>query len=176
MVIHCLWVIGKSEGKGFGGALVEECIEDARRSRMAGVAMAVSEGNWLAGKRALGRCGFKAVDASPPSFTLMVKKLRPGPEPSFPRDWTTRAARFGTGLTIISSGQCPYHPNAGRILLEAAARKKAEARIVEFLTAADVQTRSPSPYGAFGLVLDGRLAGHHYLGIEDALGLLDRRP
>jgi GNAT superfamily N-acetyltransferase len=174
MVIHCLWVIGKSKGKGFGAALLDECVKDARRAGMLGVAMVTSGGNWLAGRELLERRGFKAVDAAPPSFTLLVKKLRPGPDPSFPHDWAARAARFGKGLTILSSGQCPYHPDAGRILLDAAARKKIKARVVKFRTAADVQARSPSPYGVFSIVFNGRLVGYHYLGEEDALGLLAR--
>lgn len=176
MVIHCLWVVGKSKGKGFGAALLDECVKDARKAGMLGVAMVTSEGNWLAGKKVLGGRGFKAVDAAAPSFTLMVKKFKPGPDPSFPRDWAARAARFGKGLTIISSGQCPYHPDAGRILLDAAAKKKIKARVVEFQTAADVQTRAPSPYGVFSIVYDGRLVGHHYMGEEDALGLLGPEP
>ena len=174
MVVHCLWVIGKSKGKGFGAALLDECVKDARKARMLGVAMVTSEGNWLAGKKLLEDRGFKAVDAAPPSFTLMVTKLNPGPDPSFPHDWAERAARFGKGLTILSSGQCPYHPDAGRILLDAAARKKIKARVVEFRTAAEVQARSPSPYGVFSIVHNGRLVGYHYLGEEDALGLLAR--
>lgn len=174
MVIHCLWVIGKSKGKGFGAALLDECVKDARKAGMRGVAMVTSEGNWLAGKRPLERRGFKAVDTAPPSFVLMVKKLKAGPNPSFPDDWEARVARFGKGLTIISSGQCPYHPDAGQILLDAAARKKIKARVVEFRTAADVQAKAPSPYGVFSIVYNGRLLGYHYLGEEDALGLLGR--
>jgi len=172
MVIHCLWVIGKSKGKGFGAALLDESVKDARKAGMLGVAMVTSGGNWLAGKKLLEHRGFKAVDTAPPLFTLMVKKLKPGPDPSFPDDWAARAARFGKGLTILSSGQCPYHPDAGRILLDAAARKKIKARVVEFRTASDVQARSPSPYGVFSIVYNGRLVGYHYLGEEDALGLL----
>jgi GNAT superfamily N-acetyltransferase len=176
MVIHCLWVVGKSKGKGFGVALLDECVKDARKAGMLGVAMVTSEGNWLAGRKLLEGRGFKAVDAAPPSFSLMVKKLKPGPDPSFPHDWAARAARFGKGLTILSSGQCPYHPDAGQILLDAAARKKIKARVVRFRTAADVQARSPSPYGVFSIVCDGHLVGYHYLGEEDALGLLGRKP
>ena len=175
-VIHCLWVVGKSKGRGLGRVLLEECVKDARKAGMAGVAMVTSEGNWPAGKRLLEGRGFKAVDTAPPSFTLMVKKLKPGPAPSFPHDWAARAARFGRGLTILSTDQCPYLPDAVRILLEAAASKKLKARVIEFRTAADVQTLAPSPYGAFSIVYDGRLLGNHYLSEEVFLGLIGRNP
>jgi L-amino acid N-acyltransferase YncA len=176
MVIHCLWVVGKSKGRGFGDVLLEECVDDARRAGMLGVAMVTSEGNWLAGKRLLESRGFQAVDTAPPSFTLMAKKLKPGPKPSFPRDWAARAARFGRGLTIITSDQCPYLPDATRILLEAAAKNRIKARVVEFRTARDVQTLSPSPYGIFHVVHNGTLLGHHYLKEEDFLRALGRIP
>ncbi len=176
MVIHCLWVVGKSKGKGFGAALLDECVQDARKAGMAGVAMVTSEGNWLAGRKLLEHVGFKAVDTAPPSFTLMVKKLKPGPAPSFPGDWAARAARFGRGLTILRTDQCPYLPDAARILLAAAASKKLKARVIEFRTAADVQALSPSPYGVFNIVYDGRLLGYHYLLEEAFLGLIGRNP
>jgi hypothetical protein len=86
------------------------------------------------------------------------------------------AARFGKGLTILRSDQCPYLPDATRILLEAAAKKKIKVRVVEFRTAAGVQTHSPSPYGVFNVVYNGRLLGYHYLLKEDFLGLLGRNP
>jgi GNAT superfamily N-acetyltransferase len=176
MVIHCLWVVGKSKRKGFGAALLDECVKDARKAGMAGVAMVTSEGNWLAGKKLLEGRGFKAVDTAPPSFTLMVKKFKPGPDPSFPRDWAARAAQFGNGLTVISSDQCPYLPDAVRVLSEAAAKKKIKARVVEFRTAADVQARSPSPYGVFNIVYKGCVLGYHYLAEEDFLEILGRNP
>jgi L-amino acid N-acyltransferase YncA len=174
MVIHCLWVVGKSKGKGLGAALLAECVKDAQKAGMFGVAMVTSQGNWLAGKALFEGLGFEAVDTAPPSFTLMVKKLKPGPLPSFPRDWTARAERYGQGLTIISSDQCPYHPDAVRILLEAAAKKKIKTRVVEFRTARDVQTRSPSPYGVFNIINNGKLLGHHYMLEKDLFEALGR--
>jgi len=31
LFIHCLWIVGKSKGKGFAKLLLDECIADARR-------------------------------------------------------------------------------------------------------------------------------------------------
>jgi L-amino acid N-acyltransferase YncA len=172
MVIHCLWVVGKSKGKGLGGLLLEECVNDAKRAGMLGVAMVTSEGNWLAGRKLLERSGFRAVDAAPPSFTLMAKRLKPGSTPVFPGDWEARAARHGEGLTILRSDQCPYIPDATKILLEVAAKKKLKARVVEFRTARELQTLSPSPYGVFNILLNGRLLSYHYLLESDFLAAL----
>lgn len=36
MFIQCLWVVGKSKGKGFSGALIDACVADSRKQRMKG--------------------------------------------------------------------------------------------------------------------------------------------
>jgi L-amino acid N-acyltransferase YncA len=175
MVIHCLWVVGRSKGKGFAGFLLDECVKDAKKSGMRGVAMVTSKGNWLTGQKLLERHGFKAVDTAPPSFTLMVKAFKPGPLPSFPKDWEARADRCGPGLTIFRSDQCPYISDATRTLEAAAAKREIKMRLVELRTARQVQALSPSAYGVFQAVLDGKLVSYHYLSEKDALELLARR-
>jgi hypothetical protein len=172
MVIHCLWVVGKSKGRGLGGLLLDECLKDARKTGTRGVAMVTTEGNWLSGKKLFETHGFEAVDTAPPSFTLMAKPFKPGPLPSFPKDWAARAAWFGPGLTVLRTDQCPYLPDAVANLTEAAARKGIKARVVELRTAREVQALSPSPYGTFNIVRDGRLVGYHYLVEEDATAAL----
>ena len=62
--------------------MLNECIEDARKSGMQGVAMATSEGRMLVGKKFLLKQGFESVDQAPPSFELMAKKFSDAPSPS----------------------------------------------------------------------------------------------
>ena len=175
MFIHCLWVVGKSKGKGFGAALLNECTSDAKKAGMAGVAMVTSEGTWLAGKKLLLKQGFKAVAEAPPSFTLMVKTFGTAPPPSFPRNWEARAKRFGKGLTVLRSDQCPYLEDATNTLLEAAAEKGIKSRVIELKTAAEVNRLSPSPYGVFNVILDGRLLSYRYLLKEEFFQLLGHK-
>jgi GNAT superfamily N-acetyltransferase len=174
MFIHCLWVVGRSKGKGFGARLLDECIRDAKKAGMAGVVMVTSEGTWLAGKKLLLKQGFRPVAEAPPSFTLMVKTFRVAPLPSFPRDWDARARRFGKGLTILRTDQCPYLEDATKTLLEAAAEEGMKSRVVELKTAAEVKSLSPSPYGVFNVVLDGRLLSYRYLVKEEFFQMLGR--
>lgn len=172
MVIHCLWVIGKSKGKGYGDRLVEACLEDARRAAMSGVAMVTSEGNWLAGSSLLSKHGFEAVDRVDPSFALMVLRFKGARAPRFTGQWSEKARRFGKGLTVIRSDQCPYNEDAVEHLLAAAGEQGIPSRVVELNSAGGVRTRSPSPYGTFGVVLDGRLVSYHYLLRKDVDRLL----
>jgi len=162
MVIHCLWVVGRSKGKGLATTLLEACIEDARRSGMKGVAMLASEGSYMKWKRFLAEHGFETVDTAPPSFELMVKKFGKARSPSFTKDWESKARGFGKGLVILRSDQCPYFEDATQTLLATARKKGIPSKVIELRTAKEVRDLAPSPYGVFTVVLDGRVIPSHY--------------
>jgi N-acetylglutamate synthase-like GNAT family acetyltransferase len=172
MFIHCLWVVGQSKGQGLGGRLLKECIKDARKSGMHGVAMLTSEGNWLAGKKLLLKYGFTPVAEAPPSFKLMVRQFDEAPPPILLSNWDKKAKQFLRGLTVFRSDQCPYIDDAVKTVLNAAERLRIESRIVELKTSEDVRKLAPSPYGVFSIVYNGKLLSHHYLLEKELLGRL----
>jgi N-acetylglutamate synthase-like GNAT family acetyltransferase len=172
MFIHCLWVVGKSKGKGFGALLLDACIRDAKAAGMDGVAMLTSEGNWLAGKRLLVSQGFEVVDQAPPSFSLLVKRFGGAPPPSLPSDWDERAARFGAGVTVIRTDQCPYLEDAVKSVAEVAEQRGLPLNVVEFQSSAQVRQRAPSPYGTYSVLLNGRVVGYDYLAGQELQKLL----
>jgi GNAT superfamily N-acetyltransferase len=106
MFIHCIWVAGQSRGKGYATLLLNECIKDAKTTGMKGVAIVTSEGNWLVGKKFLLKHGFEPVEEFSP-FELLVKKFDNSASPSFSGDFTKRLEKYGKGLTIFRSDQCP---------------------------------------------------------------------
>jgi L-amino acid N-acyltransferase YncA len=173
LVAHCLWVVGKGKKKGYGSRLLDACVEDARAMQRHGVAMVTSEGNWLAGKKLLVKNGFESVDQAPPSFDLMVKRFDESSPPAFPQDWDQRLARYGSGLTVIRSDQCPYIDNAVQIVLEMAEEKEIPAQVVELVSARQVQESAPSPYGVFSIVYDDKLLSYHYATKKDLLKMLE---
>ncbi len=172
LFIHCLWIVGKSKGKGYARLLLDECIADARRLGCKGVAMVTSQGNWLLGRKFLLRHGFESVDRIAP-FDLMVKKFGPSAAPSFPTDWEARAKRFGSGLTVVRSDQCPYLDDGVRMAIGAASRRGLRTQVVELKSAREVRELAPSPYGVFSLLLDGKLLSYHYLLAKNVNALLD---
>jgi GNAT superfamily N-acetyltransferase len=174
MVIHCLWVVGKGKGKGYGRRLIEECVQDARAQKMKGVAMLTSDRTWLASKDIFEHNGFTEVDSALP-FHLMALRFGTAPAPSLPRNWDERAQAFGRGLTVIRTAQCPYIENGARDILTFAKEKGIPARSVELKTAQEVQEQSPSAYGVFGTVLDGKLLAYQYLLQKDFEKLLLER-
>lgn len=172
MFIHCLWIVGKSKKKGLGGILLEECIRDAKYSGFNGVAMVTSERVWLTDKKLLLKHGFKSVEESPP-FNLMVKKFTNAPLPSFCQNWDQKANQYGDGLTVIYSDQCPYIVDATNTVLEFAKERGIQSQVVELKSCQDVRELTPSPYGVFSIVYNGKLLSYHYLLPKDLVKMLD---
>ncbi len=174
MFIHCLWVVGKSKGKGYGKKLLDACVNDARKTGMKGVAMVTSQGNWLAGRKLLESNGFEKVGEAPPSFSLMVKRLGKARLPRFTGGWEGKAKRFGKGLTVVRTDQCPYIDDAVNSARDAASERGLRFREVVLKSAREVRQRCPSAYGTFSIVLDSRLFSYHYLTRNDLNQRLDQ--
>ncbi|MDJ0961180.1 MAG: GNAT family N-acetyltransferase [Acidimicrobiia bacterium] len=175
LLIHCIWVVGRAKGKGYGTRLLEGVEAAAVQQGRSGVAMVVSRGNWLADGKLLAKHGYTVMDEAPPAFRLMAKPLNGGTLPSFPTDWEQRAAAFGDGLTIVTTDQCPYLDDAEQAIVAGAETAGLTARIVKLESAAEVRRRSPSAFGVFGVVLDGELLSYHYLLEKDVAALLADR-
>lgn len=163
LVIHCLWVVGKGKGKGYGTQLVQDCIAEARTQGKYGVVMLSSDRTWLAGKKLFLMNGFTQIDQAPPSFQLLVYRFGDAPLPNLPQDWERRQAAFGDGLTVVRSGQCPYIENATNDLLRSAAALGIPARVEELNSAVEVQRRAPCAYGVFSVIYNGKLLSYIYL-------------
>lgn len=175
MVIHCLWVVGRGKEKGFGSALIKACLEDAKAQGKAGVVMLTTDRVWLAKKNVFLKNGFKEVDHAQGVFQLLVADFGSSKPVRFPTDWDARAQKFGNGLTILRTPQCPYIENGSNDILGFARAKGISARVHLFNSAKEVQAESPSPYGVFGTVLDGKLLAYHYLLQKDFDKLLVER-
>ena len=175
VVIHCMWVVGRGKGKGYGSRLLQECIKDAREMGRQGVVMVTSSRTWLAGKKLFLKHGFEPVDQAPPVFELLVKKLDESASPAFPRDWETRLARYGPGLTIVRSNQCPYIENSVKAVLESAREMGIEVQVIELQSPRETQDNAPSAYGVFNVVHNGQLLTYHPIGGKDLLKLLSER-
>jgi len=173
LVIHCLWVVGKGKGKGYGTRLLQVCLEDARAQDKHGVVMVTSDRTWLAGRKLFLKNGFAEVQQAPPSFQLMVHRFDSAPLPAFPTDWPARQARFGSGITVVRTAQCPYIENSAKGILQTAQEMGIPGRVVQLNSAWDVQEFAPSAYGVFAILHDGRLLSYHYLNrseLEKRLG------
>jgi ribosomal protein S18 acetylase RimI-like enzyme len=163
LVIHCLWVVGRGKKKGYGSRLLSECLEDARQAGKHGVVMVSSSQTWLAGSKLFLKNGFEPVGQAPPSFELLVKRFDAAPLPTFPADWDERLGRYGPGLTVVYSDQCPYIEDALHGALAFARDQGVRTGAVKLASSHETQEASPSAYGVFNIVYNGELVTHHFM-------------
>ena len=164
MVIHCLMINRKKyKGKGYGLRLVEECLADAKRARMAGVAVVTSSGTWMASSDVFLRCGFECVDTAPPSFELLAKRLRKAPLPKFRTGWDKTLREHASGLTIVKSDQCPCIAKCTDDILRACKTLGIRPKVVELETGSQAR-KAPSGYGIFNVIYDGKVVAEHPIG------------
>jgi len=162
MFIHCIYMEKRCKGRGYGTLLLQECVKDARKAGMSGVAVVTREGAWMAGKELFLKNGFEEVDKALPDFTLLARRFRKtAPAPSFKGQWDKKLKKFAKGLTIISCGQCPF----GAKMVDAIARiardrYAIEPRIVEYKSYRQAQN-APWPYAVSGVIHNGRLVADH---------------
>lgn len=108
LYIYCLWVSGSPKGKGYGRALMESCIADARAQGKSGVCMlgAQKQKAWLSDQSFARKFGFVPVDTTPGGYELLALSFD-GTVPAFaPQAKAERMER--QELTVYYSPQCPY--------------------------------------------------------------------
>jgi hypothetical protein len=172
--IHCLWVASKKfPYEGMTSALLKDCLKDARSSDKAGVAVVTSDGTWMAGKKVFVKHGFEQVDETEPHFQLLVRQLKKGLLPTFPKNWDERLRRY-RGLQLVYTNQCPYIGKAVEDLPPVAKKYGVRLNLVELKNANEAREKMPSPYGTVSLVYDGRLLADHPISATRFKNILER--
>jgi GNAT superfamily N-acetyltransferase len=176
MVIHCLFILLKKyQTKGYGSLLIKECIKDAKKEKMNGVAVITRKGPWMAKKELFLKNGFELVDEAPPDFELLVKKIKQNAQsPKFKGDWKERLRHYGKHLTIIRSDQCPYLEKWVKEISKTAQEMYGlKAKIVELKTCKDAQS-APSAYGTFSIVYNGKLLANHPISNKRFMNIMNK--
>lgn len=165
MFVHCVWTYSKQhQRKGCGSAMVEACLNDARKAGMSSVAVVARDGPWLADPRLFLANGFEAVDTAPPDYQLLVRKLNAcAAGPAFKGGWEQKLARYSRGLTIIRSSQCPHIAKFAADIAQTAEEEYGiKPRVVDLESWRDAQN-APTPYAVFALIYNGRLLADHQI-------------
>ena len=165
MFIHCLWIfVKRHQRKGWGSAMVEACLDDARTAGMRGAAVMVRDGPWLAGGRLFLANGFEPVDTAPPDYQLLVRKFdRGAANPVFKKGWDRKLGQYGPGLTIIRSSQCPHIAKFAADIAETAESEYGITPTVIHLESHTDAQSAPTPYAVFALISNGRLLADHQI-------------
>jgi GNAT superfamily N-acetyltransferase len=106
--IYCLWVSGIYKGKGYGKALMEYCLADAKRRGKSGVCMlgAKKKKTWLTDPSFAMKFGFEVADTTDNCYDLLALSFD-GTAPKF-ADNAKKMAIDSKELTIYYDMQCPY--------------------------------------------------------------------
>lgn len=108
LYIYCLWVTGSPKGCGYGKALMESCIADAKASGRSGICMlgAQKQKAWLSDQDFAKKFGFQPADTTPGGYTLLALSFD-GSLPSFGEN-ARRMEIPEQELTVFYTPQCPY--------------------------------------------------------------------
>lgn len=106
--IYCLWVSGNYKGNGYGKALMEYCLADAKEKGKSGICMlgATKQKAWLSDQSFAKKFGFQVVDTTENGYELLALSLD-GTTPRFAQNVKKQAIESKT-LTIYYDMQCPY--------------------------------------------------------------------
>ncbi len=163
MVIHCLFILKKAyKGKGYGSLMLEACEKDAMEQKMRGVAVVASKSTWMAKKEIFLRNGYELAEEAPPHYQLLVKRFSDdAPLPAFSGNWKEKLSRYGSGLTIIHSDQCPYVTKAMNEIPPVAREEFGIDPTIIELPYCQLAQDSPNPYGIFSIIWNGELVADH---------------
>ncbi|MBE5982726.1 MAG: GNAT family N-acetyltransferase [Paenibacillaceae bacterium] len=106
--VYCLWVSGSCKGKGYGRALMEYCIADARENGKSGICMlgANKQKAWLSDQTFAKKFGFEVVDTTEQGYELLALSFD-GTSPRFAQSVKNKGIEKEE-LTIYYDMQCPY--------------------------------------------------------------------
>ena len=106
--IYCLWVDGDQKGKGYGKALMEYCLADARETGKSGVCMlgASKQKSWLSDQSFAKKYGFEVVDTTEDGYELLALSFD-GTTPEFAQR-VKHPKVEQQELTVYYDMQCPY--------------------------------------------------------------------
>lgn len=106
--IYCLWVLGSPKGSGYGKALMEYCLADAKAKGKSGVCMlgAKKQKSWLSDQAFAKKFGFEVVDTTDNEYELLALSFD-GTTPKFAQNAKSMKIE-NKELTIYYDMQCPF--------------------------------------------------------------------
>ena len=155
LYIYCLWVTGALKGCGYGRALMESCLADARARGRSGVCMlgAQTQKAWLSDQSFAGKFGFETVDTTPGGYTLLALSFD-GSRPAFSPN-AKRETIENRGLTVYYSLQCPYIPQRVETLRAYCAEREIPASFVP-VDSLEKAKALPCPFNNWAVFYEGR--------------------
>ncbi len=173
LVIHCLWVSGRFKEQGFARELLASCLADV--GERDGVVVVSGSKIWLTRTEFFVHHGFEVVDQTESGFDLACYRTNPNaPAPKFTARVHKGRVRSSERVHFEYVHQCPLVPNAVREMTAAAEELGLTVSAKQLKTSAQARGAT-SPFGTFGVFLDGEFLTHGLMGRESFTQLLRER-
>ncbi|MBN1215594.1 MAG: hypothetical protein JXA99_09120 [Candidatus Lokiarchaeota archaeon] len=174
MVIHCIWVVGKAKGKGFGGRLLQIAIKDAKEQGKHGiVVMSAEKGGWLPKKKILLKNDFEKVDEIEPYYTLYAKFFdRDAPKPKFNSINKEKQKKYNKGVSIIYSDQCPYITDLVEDIKHS--HNNSNFNAIKIDNYKEAQENGIYPYGTYCIICNNDISLYKHTSKKEILQILDK--
>lgn len=167
LYIYCLWVTGSPKGCGYGTALMESCIRDAKDQGKSGICMlgAKKQKAWLSDQNFARKFGFETVDTTQGGYELLALSLD-GTMPRFASQ-AKQEKIDSLELTIYYDYQCPYIPGRIQELKDFCAEKGIPAAF-HLVDSLEKAKNLPCPFNNWAVFHGGKLVTVNQL---DAAGI-----
>ncbi len=154
LVLHCLWVSGRHQGKGHAKTLLRFALEDAHTQGRDGLAVVAgtAKAPFLYDTKWLLRQGFEEVERLSYGFSLLVKKVNErAPAPRFRETVLSGECPGKEGLVAYYSNRCPFTEHHVNISLAETARKRNMPITIIKLATVEQAQAAPTPATIFSL-------------------------
>lgn len=159
LLVNCLWVSGQYKEKGYGKALLETAIEDARIQGKNGLVTVVGtkKFHFMSDTKWLLKQGFVECQKLSSGFSLLVLKIDPSAKtPMFKDSVISGECPDKNGIVVYYSNRCPYAEfHATTSLVETVNKRNLPYKIIKLETMEQAQS-APSPATIFSLFYNGK--------------------
>jgi L-amino acid N-acyltransferase YncA len=176
LFIHCIMVYpNKYRHSGTAIYLINAAINDAQKTARSGVCTMTSQGPWIATNKVFSKTGFTKVDKRG-RFELMALQTKEDTKAPKLLDWESKLSDY-QGWHLLYADQCPWHDKGVKALINTATEIGIKLNVKQIESAEEAR-QSPSGFGVFALIHDGKLLEDHYISkrrfetiIENELGI-----
>lgn len=164
LYIYCLWVSGMYKDKGYGKALLQSCIDDAKAQGRSGICILSSKKKkpFLSDKKFMLKHGFKVVDSINDEYELLALALDEGSRPPQFAPAARKQSIEGKELTIYVGVQCPYIPNCIEQIYNYCENNSIPLRLIEVDTPEKAK-QVPCVFNNWAVFYDGKFETVHLM-------------
>lgn len=157
--VNCFWVSGKYKKSGYGKALLESAINDAKQQGKNGLVTVVGtqKFHFMSDTKWLLKQGFEDIERISSGFSLLAMKFDDNTKnPKFNEPVKSGECPDKKGIVVYYSNRCPFAEfHAKESLVETAEKRNLPLKVVKLDTLEKAQS-APTPATIFSLFYNGK--------------------